>query len=1544
MIPKDARADISCPSGASISIAYEADTLPEDDPVAPWNLDSLIGEVTRRVEGGVLVIGASAFDAGVIYSRSEESLARAGWFSLEARVWFDNLIAPPHHGPAVLSFADGEKEAGLHFVDYGWTRVLRLEPVAGGSPEIEFDWTAPHAYRLSVERHGRVRALVDGAEVFDVAYDDLGPGGGSGGFGLAMFGSEESTGYWDFVRYGICQAPEERPPLTRQVDALKTEVEALDMPPVFRVFFSRRLDQALADPERLSQAQAFYRIGREVFVLKRVGLLRDDAAAFETLLDFARTTAAPEVGREEGYFGRVRVTSVVPKVDRVVPGKEAGLVRVFVDLEPAGMQVVNPMGLQFALSARLGIVREATGEVMWTSSAYQPLPERLPAFETFRGPPLEFVWDGMKLDGTPVLPGEGYFFDATIEYLVILPGGVIGYIDSGMTWLPFGGGSDPAGEVRVAGRHFAGTAHRITRQVFQPQAAGRYFIQTSELSAGADPVLEVKDIFGNPLAANDDCEGREDWIVVYRNGIPVGKLYPPVSCYDENGGRIFPCPADPRGTRNACLSRSFGANSASWLVVRASGNDRQGLGRLSIWRKEEVGARAIRWHRVSAPEAISIGGTRVRFAGGWSAGDELDLIVPSPERAWRIEAGSRPLRAPGSLYLLDSSGNTSGRFDIGGGMAGGARISDLAARTQGLVLVGGDEPWGASTRRAVVDVYVNDVGHEDRDGDGLGRMLEESLGTDPDNRDTDGDGLWDGFEVLGIRGAGLYPDQALPTWGADPRHKDVFLESDYYNAPSLDHPGRPLSPAGALLMAEYAGKCSGGPGYLDNPDGRRGFSIHVDSGVAPLDYYGNITTTAYGDWGGTSGVPVDDCFQFEYGWRYHMSPIRHGIFRYGVGCPGMGGSGSIGRPYFYFGSDRHDPDHGKLAIHELGHNFGLEHFGKREDGSSFNFKPHYISLMNYAYEWGSPNPNAQIENRRPWDPDNLRFSEGERRYELDAQGNRTGREYALDPAALDEGILWPDVPSWGSTTGYDLSHGISGWQSYPWYRLEYVSDSGRYPWLAIDWDRDGDVHPSPGAWTKADVLVWESATFKRWDFKTPVRFGPYLADGGSKVYVFFVKENRNRISYRTYSEPEDCDPEDIGPVGQEGLPGSGEPPCGAWSGEREIGVDLSIDGDLSIVRDPNSGSQLLFYRDTQDRLCLLQFSEPDWWGPVCAPSDIRSAPEAIVYGDRIIVFGLGETDPYSKVGPVLAVEIPAASPHDTYSWVSWPVLMMLDQFGNWLPLASRTTPALAVDPRDVSLLGATIAANHAIHMFTNPWGGWISFQELPGIGYWQDRPRVTEELEVFLEERKTDDRPALFIERLPNGLPRWTMWIHGDVEDDAPPERAFNGYYRFVSTIVSDPAGPRPAFSMIFDGSTDGVNPVNATKAMNVSLVKYHGKLRAAIGYDVGEGSSPGKGFIFFPLADGVFHAALKDVNDVELIGQRMADTLGPLFHGMSDTELDQVLQANHLSSSRALLCSGARYADTAFDGTKDDALVDLRCYPDLTLLDRTDNPWRTRP
>jgi len=60
---------------------------------------------------------------------------------------------------------------------------------------------------------------------------------------------------------------------------------------------------------------------------------------------------------------------------------------------------------------------------------------------------------------------------------------------------------------------------------------------------------------------------------------------------------------------------------------------------------------------------------------------------------------------------------------------------------------------------------------------------------------------------------------------------------------------------------------------------------------------------------------------------------------------------------------------------------------------------------------------------------------------------------------------------------------------------------------------------------------------------------------------------------------------------------------------------------------------------------------------------------------------------------------------------------------------------------------------------------------------------------------------------------------------------------------------------------------------------------------------------MFLPVADGVFHAKLKDVNDVEIIAREMANTITGrgLFFGMSDHEFNQVIEANRISSSDEL-------------------------------------------
>src|SRR6185312_15198735 len=106
---------------------------------------------------------------------------------------------------------------------------------------------------------------------------------------------------------------------------------------------------------------------------------------------------------------------------------------------------------------------------------------------------------------------------------------------------------------------------------------------------------------------------------------------------------------------------------------------------------------------------------------------------------------------------------------------------------------------------------------------------------------TDGDGISDRWEVLGRRD--VWPHQPLPLFGADPRHKDLFVEFDFMQR----SPGEAevkMTPANARKFAAYYGDQVGTvspdrqlfrASTLRNPDGRPGIRAHLDIGVAPTD-------------------------------------------------------------------------------------------------------------------------------------------------------------------------------------------------------------------------------------------------------------------------------------------------------------------------------------------------------------------------------------------------------------------------------------------------------------------------------------------------------------------------------------------------------------------------------------------------------------------------------------------------------------------------------------------------------------------------------------
>ncbi|MGJ6964170.1 hypothetical protein ACSDR0_19875 [Streptosporangium sp. G11] len=107
--------------------------------------------------------------------------------------------------------------------------------------------------------------------------------------------------------------------------------------------------------------------------------------------------------------------------------------------------------------------------------------------------------------------------------------------------------------------------------------------------------------------------------------------------------------------------------------------------------------------------------------------------------------------------------------------------------------------------------------------------------------DADGDGLRNDWEIHGYDGDD--PDHRVdvnfPEMGADPRHKDIFLELDWQEGQAPTHAGISAvrrafaaAPADAGGLADELPNRRGVPGVAapPNPDGRPGITLHVDAG------------------------------------------------------------------------------------------------------------------------------------------------------------------------------------------------------------------------------------------------------------------------------------------------------------------------------------------------------------------------------------------------------------------------------------------------------------------------------------------------------------------------------------------------------------------------------------------------------------------------------------------------------------------------------------------------------------------------------------------
>jgi hypothetical protein len=615
-----------------------------------------------------------------------------------------------------------------------------------------------------------------------------------------------------------------------------------------------------------------------------------------------------------------------------------------------------------------------------------------------------------------------------------------------------------------------GSASVVSEYLLSFSAGVPLTFETTNLSSGSDPVLHLLTSAGTQVAVDDNSAG---------------------------------------GTR-ARLSYTASASATYRLVVRAKNSVTSGTCDL-----RRNGALYL---------------TGVAFGG-------LPFSLSSLRASEAIETVRLPNGAGEThiLYVLKTDGLGMAVRKEGGGTGGAAYYKPSTTLGTRTVIVA--VPRLGTT--GPVRLLRNDSalsGH-DPDADGLGTELEAALGTcsalsgyatgpdavefdcsrATDARDTDGDGISDGWEVLGRRN--LLPHQPLPKWGADPRHKDLFVEADFM----LRMPGevpQKFQPAHAKKFADYYGDAIGGGSALRklyraitlrNPDQLSGIRVHFDTGVPPAV---PSDATIYGNWGGYTAVaPVLNADGTYSGanpqsvWTTQMAAARVGIFRYFL--PYSSGGGSNPENAFAWAAGI---DQSWVATHESGHAQGLGHSGPSGITGyvDVNCKPNYQSLMNYAFQ-GSP--------------DTVGFSDG---LDSPALNNWLAKEYqgvsTANPALMD--VLENVFKYW-----VDRSNGH------------------------VDWNRDGVISPAgttvkaylnykPGGggceYTRYNANSFDGATSAK---------GPALARLGGRTYVFYVTPTG--VAYRWTSSTLSC-------------AAPGPDPCGTFTGTGSL--SMSATGGIDAVR------------------------------------------------------------------------------------------------------------------------------------------------------------------------------------------------------------------------------------------------------------------------------------------------------------------------------------------------------------------------------------------
>ncbi len=320
------------------------------------------------------------------------------------------------------------------------------------------------------------------------------------------------------------------------------------------------------------------------------------------------------------------------------------------------------------------------------------------------------------------------------------------------------------------------------------------------------------------------------------------------------------------------VTNTFSSTRSYMLIVRAQ--TPQTTGTASIWRDRDqcVGVACFVPHHLLAP----VGGTLIAANDTPTTWNISGLGI-----VW--EPSQQPGGSESSMIMPTSAtGRITTHYQIPGAGAMFRAYILYDPHTRALVFtphIRSGTAW-SEPEPGIVRFYANDYG-SDLDGDGLGQQLENALQTcechfdrpycDPIvvngactrgspaeayPFDTDNDGLSDGDELFGVWGTSSQQDLLLPAWGANPMHKDLFLEVDQQAQFGVDAAGQrreyfeQLSDADLQEFIDYVDSRFGaGSGVvLENPDGLDGIQVHMDIGVDPPATFPPGYEAVFGDW------------------------------------------------------------------------------------------------------------------------------------------------------------------------------------------------------------------------------------------------------------------------------------------------------------------------------------------------------------------------------------------------------------------------------------------------------------------------------------------------------------------------------------------------------------------------------------------------------------------------------------------------------------------------------------------------------------------------